>query len=731
MSIKEKILKMWNERPRRRFGASQVQILMRWMRLTLWIYAGAALVALGLFFICAAAMDHGHFWSAGWILVTVFVLIGLAIICGFAVALKRSRIREENNANMILSVGAVEAAAIGQCGVIAIDQDDRIVWISSYLVDNGFTGVGEGVEVIAPELRDAVIKGRDTDHPTVFKRENRSFRAWYSSADYCFFVQDITRIVCLNETIEEESSIVGFIQIDNFSEYGKNAKTATQAEIQIAETIGKVRDILTDFANRYRVYIGQSSDSTFILLGEKSCLDKIRADGYPLCSELKRRMDGTVTISVAIAWGYTSFVELSKHATEALGLCNSRGGDQLIVSTPEGNLVTGGDNSIQFSTRAILSEWCQSLLAEVRKSPNVIIVPPASSGFDELAATIALNEMVTSTGIPCFWVFDIDSLQERARSGPSRWCTHAQENGSAKRAQAAKRDIRPETLMICVGFSTPEGSCAPSLFQGEESLRTIIIKGRDPVPTTFTHPVLTLDIGQASCFSELVAGMIETTMSSLHLPTFVATLLYTGILGATQSFTVKTRANTFLSAAFLERQGAENENALDMLKETSEEFRARMDILNTSDIPFPGVLVCYDPDWRKTTLSSEALDAALNDALNVAHISAAFALSRSGDQEISVAGRGDGALPIPQIMHQLSRHTTTHGERTLARVESDDLEEVRRHLISAIARALGAKDPYPELESEEHELDEVAVDKPAIEPEAPTDEDEDEEDESK
>ena len=235
----------------------------------------------------------------------------------------------------------------------------------------------------------------------------------------------------------------------------------------------------------------------------------------------------------------------------------------------------------------------------------------------------------------------------------------------------------------------------------------------------------------ASCFSELVAGMIETTMSSLHLPTFVATLLYTGILGATQSFTVKTRANTFLSAAFLERQGAENENALDMLKETSEEFRARMDILNTSDIPFPGVLVCYDPDWRKTTLSSEALDAALNDALNVAHISAAFALSRSGDQEISVAGRGDGALPIPQIMHQLSRHTTTHGERTLARVESDDLEEVRRHLISAIARALGAKDPYPELESEEHELDEVAVDKPAIEPEAPTDEDEDEEDESK
>lgn len=691
MGIRERLARRRKRRAEPRFGESRIKAFLRMMRIVLWVYIAVVILAAAGFFLCMEFLPSGHFWTAGWILGVTFAMCGVAIIGGFSMALKLSRDMEMASADMTLSAGVTEVAAKGQCGIIALDQEDRIVWISSYLIDNEFSGVGESIETISPELKETADKGQT--HPLEFERENRRYLAEYSAEDSCFFIYDITRMHNLKEAIRAESPFVGTVQVDDFAALGKGGESSE--EVNAADLMRRIRSCLEDYANRYRIYICQNSEDSFLMLGQANCLRGMRDDGFSLCSELKQALDGKATISAGVAWGYETPSLLSKRANEMLELCKSRGGDQFAISSPEGNRIVGDDNTVRFSARGVLAEWCHSLLAEVRSSSNVIIVPPHRSGFDELGATMALFELCHSTGIPSYWVYDLDKLDSDVRSSTSKACMKAKADNEAKEPQDAKRLINSDTLFICLGFSHPEGSAAPLLFNSEYGFKSILIRGRNPIPTTLERPIMTLDLGEASSYSELVAGMIETGASNLAIRPFTATLLYAGIIESTSSFTVNTRSNTFLAAAFLERQKANSTLAQDLLRESGDDFKVRMQILSTAQTPFPKIMVCYDPGWISgALLSRDAAERAAETAMSISEIKDAFALTKSGEQKISIAARSDGSMDVLSILKSLTDSVDGNERSCQASVSESDLEAVREDLISAIAKALGVKDPY-------------------------------------
>ncbi len=621
-----------------------------------------------------------------WLIPLVAVcLLGVGLLTFFAITFYRDREAERKKATSVLTSGALEISTFGQTGIIALDQDGKIIWLSSYLLDNGFRGIGASPSTISEELQNCADRG--DDKPVNFTWENRQYRAWYVMNDSCFYVQDVTMLTCLNDAMVSEAPIMAIIQVDNFQ------VIESRSDVEIARATDSIRAVLNAFATKYRVSIIQTSDSSFTMLGQYSNFLAMKKDGFTLCNDMKAATEGEITLSIGLASGSNSFNSLSKSASDCLEISLSRGGDQLTIADEDRISYIGGDNIAQLSNRASLMRWDRGLISEIKKAANVFVVPPRDMGFDELGATMGLYELCTACSIPAYWIYKLDGItDERTRASTSKSCLKARKEGIAKEAYEAIREISNNTLIICVGFDSPEYSIAPEVFSTGKDTRVIIISNRSH-DSSFTKPVLTLNSSSSSCYSELVAGLLELSPLSVEIKRFSATLLYTGILDRTKNFSRRTTSSTFLAAAFLIGEGAESDNAQQMLRESGERFTTKIEILSNSIRPFPGILICSDPDWKDTPLTPDAATDAVAAALSIDGVRLAFAICSSGEHEFIIAGDGDGSIDVNSMIRSLSNRTQIVDDTLTTRIESSDIKEVTNLLISRLAHTLNVEDP--------------------------------------
>lgn len=701
---------------------SQRPRLLKSMRIFVAVYCIAALLCIAIFLLCAVFLEGGHFWSAGWIIGIVFVLLGIGMLCIMAVELRRSRDREKDAAKQTLSVGITEAGAFGQVGIITVDEKGIITWISSYLISSGFTGRDQPLKQVYPDLPGcAIVDTRSKQELPLFVFKHRAYKVWYSSYDSCYYLRNDTRLQAIKQASESEYPVIGFIQIDNYREL-----IATKTDVEWASDLVELRKILSSIENTYRVWIGQMSDSTFIMLGQVRNLRNMEQDGYILCHTIRERMGGGITVSVGIASGNVGTDILSHTANDALEVAISRGGDQMVIAPSGGNMIYVGENrdALPSNRHTYLTTWCRGLVTEIRNSDSVIIVPPKDCSFSDLGAVLGLFYLCRATAINTRWVYELDTLENRVRSATAHTSRKAIENGEAVSAQRAADLYTSGTLVLAVGAVRPENTAAPDLFQ--PGVRSVCFAVEKTKPERMGNPVLSSLPTNFSSTSEQVATLLEVSPVTVSMTSFTATLMYAGILEGTNNFTRSTTADTFNAAAFLQAHKADTGIANDLLKEQLEDFSKRADILSTTEQPFPGIVVCYDPDWRDELTTRKTLERAVDSSMSIADVKAAFAIARTEEETVTVVGSSDGSLEIRLVMELLSKDIGRKGRRCACTIQGNDVDKARMAVVSAIANQLGVRDPYAPRRRRRKaasgaatEATQITIDMPAIDESAP------------
>ncbi len=163
-----------------------------------------------------------------------------------------------------------------------------------------------------------------------------------------------------------------------------------------------------------------------------------------------------------------------------------------------------------------------------------------------------------------------------------------------------------------------------------------------------------------------------------NIEPIVATIMLAGIEVDTNSFNIKTTADTFRAAAFLLEQGALNIMKKEILKEDKEQYIKREKYIEKSNIIKEKLAICtIDDKIKKEDLSVIAERMLLFDK-----VEAAFAIGKIDENLVAISARSLGEIDVYEIMRKFGGGG--HITDSAAQVKTKSLANVEKKLIKEI-----------------------------------------------
>lgn len=184
-----------------------------------------------------------------------------------------------------------------------------------------------------------------------------------------------------------------------------------------------------------------------------------------------------------------------------------------------------------------------------------------------------------------------------------------------------------------------------------------------------------LDVSQSSA-TEIVMNLINNL--NIYIPSYVATIMLSGIYIDTNGFTLKTNENTHLCASNLYKFDASGKELKYLLKQNFNRYKIRQKLIlrtefyDTIAITTGGKVIYDSIELAKT---SDAL-------LTFNNVEAAYTIARINKNTIGISARSLGSTDVQKIM----LHFNGGGHKTDAatQLEGVDVDIVKEQLLNYI-----------------------------------------------
>lgn len=159
----------------------------------------------------------------------------------------------------------------------------------------------------------------------------------------------------------------------------------------------------------------------------------------------------------------------------------------------------------------------------------------------------------------------------------------------------------------------------------------------------------------------------------------VTTIMLAGLEVDTNEFSVKTKAETYETAAYLARSGADNIVKKQLLKEDKENYCKRQDFVKNSDMVTNNIALCV---MDNNIYEKYMLALISEDLLQFDDVEAAFTIGYIGENTIGISARSIGNIDVEKIMYALDGGG--HKTDAATALENVKIEEVKEKLITMI-----------------------------------------------
>lgn len=560
-------------------------------------------------------------------------------------------------------------------GIVLYNEEEIIEWTNPYM--QSMTGdealIGKTLSDVFPQLK------WETDQTKVeLLYHDKVFEVLIRHEERLLYFTEITAHKELLNRYNREQPVLAIIHIDNLDEVGQvmDEQSCTQLSTSVA-------GVINEWAQKHGIYLRSTGNDKFLAIMNRETLHKVEEGRFEILDVVREMTADNkipITLSIGVAAGGSSFVQLGQIAQSSLDIALGRGGDQAALKV--GNKLTfygGKSNAVEKRTRVRARVIAHALRDLIREADQVIVMGHKNPDMDSIGASLGVWKTVALHDKPAYIVLDevtpaIERLMQEL---------YANE-------EVAQAFITPDeslqlvtnrTLLVIVDTHRPALVIEPRLL--DVTNRIMVIDHHRRSEDFVTDPVLIYLEPYASSTSELVTELLQYQSDRIQLESLIATALLAGIVVDTKSFAFRTGSRTFEAASFLRRNGADTSTVQRFLKEDLNQFVRRAKIVMNTEIYMEKMAIAVgNPDEVYTQV--EVAQAA-ELLLTLSGIHASFVVAKRADGAVMISARSLGDINVQSIMEQLGGGGHLTGAATqIANIAIEDavlqLKEVLRNV---------------------------------------------------
>jgi c-di-AMP phosphodiesterase-like protein len=566
-----------------------------------------------------------------------------------------------------------------------IDIEGKIIWFNSKfselfyakeILDENLTKIVPGIELeklFTDDLSKITIKVSDRYFNIVknfVKVDSSGEEGRYIIILYWI---DITKLIKLQGTYDEEKTVVALIQIDNYEDVLSSAK-----EEKVPFVISEIESRVNSWALRNNGMVKKYQKDKFIIVFEKKYLENIIAKRFSILDEVREVEAGNkipVTISIGVSTLLRNLNETEQNAFSALELALARGGDQAVLKQ-DGNIefFGGRTKAIEKRTKVKSRVIAHALRALFSESDKVYIMGHRFPDMDSFGAAIGVYRAAINRGKEAYIIIDdatiaIDTIYPYFVQNPQY---------NFLSPEKASGIIKSNDLLIIVDTQRPSYTSCPDCIKIVDK---IVVFDHHRRGTEFIE---NYSMGYlepyASSTSELVTEVLQYMDDKIFIEQREAEALLAGIIVDTKSFSFKTGVRTFEAASLLRRFGADTLNVKRLFEDDFDTFIKRSQVISNAGIYREDIAISVLDEILPNSHIIAAQSA--DELLDIKGVKTSFVLGRKNENDVFISGRSLGETNVQIILERLGGggHMTTAGAQFI----NTSIYEARRMLIKAI-----------------------------------------------
>lgn len=320
-----------------------------------------------------------------------------------------------------------------------------------------------------------------------------------------------------------------------------------------------------------------------------------------------------------------------------------------------------------------MNDIFKNLTKIIKENDDIIFMTHRNMDLDGFGASLCMNEIVKSFGKNGY-IF----IEEKNHKSIEKAFTRLKEGKIAINYinhNNYHKLLKKDPLLIILDIHKPKIVQNPKLLEQVNKIVVIDhhIKGKDYIKNTN----LSYISSNYSSTNEMVVNYLKYLNKKVD--PLIATIMLSGIEIDTNSFNVKTTAQTYEAAAFLTKMGADNVIKQELLKESKDEFVRRQEFVRDSFMINKNMAMCILDDnlYDKEELASIALE-----LLQFDDVEASFAIGKIEQTTIGVSARSIGKINVEEIMSKLGGggHTT----EAAAQIKNTSIDKVKKTIIEIV-----------------------------------------------
>ena len=499
--------------------------------------------------------------------------------------------------------------------------------------------------------------------------------------DNILYLTDKTEFKNLEKKYFDRTQASGILNLDNFDEALASIDAQDKA-VMVSEMIG----ILSDWAEKYNIYIRGYSEKQYIFLMNRSQLEEIIREEFSVIDEINdycKKEDLRITVSIGVACSDIPYVDLMNKANELLELALNRGGNQAVVSVDE-NITYYGGKEKGAETRApvFVRVKTQELCDLIKACEKVVIMAHSNMDADGFGASIAMLKIVNSLKKEGFIVFDERqadiTVHEVYRDITSE---HVGLLNNIITPEEGLKKIDSHTLLIIVDVQYESLLLDSRLYnKAKKNAKIAIVDHHRSNDMAITDYNYLYNKTTSSSSVELIVEMFDYLEDEVTMTTIEASLMLLGIVTDTSNLMYRTSYQTFSVLSKLQMYGAEMPKVQRYLRENFDMFDKRMTILNNVEMVDGqyGIALCDASDIVTRQFIAKVADS----LILVESIKAGFCIGRINENQVAISARSLDEVNVQIIMEQLGGGG--HFNNSATQIDGITIDEAKERLINVL-----------------------------------------------
>ena len=534
--------------------------------------------------------------------------------------------------------------------VLIFDNTDKIMWYNSkfreeFIADALYENLdakqftsGQGADVVREKI---AIECEHNDRKYTAFSSKTQYR---NETVYALYFVENTELKNFRDAYISSRPVLMIINIDNIEDIFVDYRESQQSEV-----LGDVEAIVEKWFSAYNCVFRKMASGRFLVFAEADNLEKMKQDKFSVLSMVRsytydEKVLG-ITLSVGVGAG-EDLAQCEKIARKSLDMAMGRGGDQVVVKTPDtdfeffGGVSKGIAKRNKVRTRMIAS----AIMETVKSSDNVIIMGHRFADLDSLGSSVGFAMICNALNK------DAKIVVSSKTTLAMPLVKHLVSNGMGGlllEPDEVDKYLTNNTLLVVVDTHRQSFLEYPELFDFVSKI--IVIDHHRKTVDHINKAVIFYHEPNASSASEMVTELIQYINIDVEMPKICAEALMSGITLDTKNFVMKTGVRTFEAAAYLRSLGADTIAVKQLFSNSMKTQKAKSEVVKNAAIYgncAVGVVDFESDDVR--IVASQAAD----ELINIDGVQGSFVMFKT-DNVINISARSYGEVNVQLVMEAL------------------------------------------------------------------------------